>query len=69
MDSDPTLVEIIVDDLPVPVDEAAYLEDPDRVRAEVRAARLAAAGDLSHLHADFPDYDTLDAIAAHQAGL
>lgn len=60
---------ITVDGLPVEVNAAKYVADPIKVESAVRAAQAAQVKGLSDLYEEFPDYDTLEAIAAHKAGL
>ena len=60
---------IDVDGIPVKVKTKNYAADPIKTEAEVRDAREREVGDLSDLYDEFPDYDTLEAIAAHEAGL
>lgn len=63
------LIEINVDDNSAWVDADEFMADPNGVIEDIRAARAEVVGDLSDLYEPFPDYDTLDAIAAHQMGL
>lgn len=62
---EPFIIE--VDGLPVEVDEDEYRAAPDAVIEGVQQLRAAHVGTLDDEPA--PDYDTLDAIAAHEMGL
>lgn len=61
-------IVIDVDGIPVSVGEQEYLADPEAVVREVRAARAEIVGDLTGLHEEAPDYNTLVAAFGEEDG-
>lgn len=60
------LIEIVVDDMPVPVDSAEYADDPKAVIETVRAERRRIR-EAQEQFEPAPDYDALTAEWGEQA--